>query len=1070
MGETFAKTSFSAGEIAPALYGRFDLAKWHAGCSVARNVFVDYKGGLASRAGSAFVGACKQPTSGQPPRLITFKFNLFQSYLLEFGDFYMRVITDGAYVTEAPKQITSASKANPCQVGIAANNFNNGDWIYITGVQGMTALNGRTFIVAGATSNSVLLTDIFGTPVNSLNYGTYTGGGTVARIYTLMTPYAAVDLPYLKFTQSADTMSLTCVNQQTLVEYPPQELTRLAANNWTIAQPSFKSSTSAPASCSVTANKGYVSGAGPAAYGYVVTAVDATTGQESIASPIGACKDSVDISGQFGSNTVTWAAVANASSYNIYRAPPDYTNTENFVGQLFGYAGTSRTTTWQDTNIQPDFTTTPPLHNNPFARGAILASSVTAVGAGYSQATVTVTINSATGSGAVIQARVDGTGALADLIVQNPGEGYKLGDTITIGDGVHGGAGATGTITIGSESGTYPAVVEYFQQRRGYMFTLNNPDGYNFSQPGAFLNFDTSNPTISSDAISGSPWSKQVNGIQWALPMPGGCIIATGEDAWQLSGTTGAGSAITPSQQNAQPQESNGFNPTLPPIKINYDIIYGQSLGSIIRDLQYNFFTNIYAGTDITVLSSHLFINYQIKQWAWAREPNKIIWAVRDDGKLLSCTYLKEQDVIGWTRHDTNGLVQSIATAPEPPVDAVYLVVKRYIPGPQQWMYYVERFDNRLWSNVEQTWCVDCGLSLPQTEPNATLQASRAAPSRGISGGTIVLGGSNYTAPVGQVVDQQGNGSGAQVTLSLSGGAINGMTVVNPGNGYVAPVLQIQDSTGSGAEVILLLDFSAVFTASAAVFGSDVGKVIRLGGGIAVVTKVNSPIQVVADINKNITATVPNDPNNLPIPAQPGQWSLTNPVSSVGGLDHLEGMQVSVLADGSVAASPDNPLTVTGGSITLPSAASQITIGLPFTAQVQTLHADVPGAMIQGKHKRINSVTMRLWQSRGIRVGQDQPVAAQTENQAERPWGSASGYLDLSEMTDRRFGLTNANAVYAGSAVPLFSGDVYVPIQGDWNTPDYQRSPGMVAMQQTYPLPMTILACMPSLNVGDTGG
>ena len=55
------------------------------------------------------------------------------------------------------------------------------------------------------------------------------GGGTVARIYTLATPYHAVDLPYLKFTQSADVMSLTCVNQQTLADYPPQELTRLAA-------------------------------------------------------------------------------------------------------------------------------------------------------------------------------------------------------------------------------------------------------------------------------------------------------------------------------------------------------------------------------------------------------------------------------------------------------------------------------------------------------------------------------------------------------------------------------------------------------------------------------------------------------------------------------------------------------------------------------------------------------------------------------------------------------------------------------------------------------------------------
>ena len=84
------------------------------------------------------------------------------------------------------------------------------------------------------------------------------------------------------------------------------------------------------------------------------------------------------------------------------------------------------------------------------------------------------------------------------------------------------GAGASGHLNVGPETGTYPGVVSYFQQRRVFANTLNNPDTYFMSQPGAFLNFDSRIPTIASDAITGSPWSLEVNGIQFFVLMPAG--------------------------------------------------------------------------------------------------------------------------------------------------------------------------------------------------------------------------------------------------------------------------------------------------------------------------------------------------------------------------------------------------------------------------------------------------------------------------------------------------------------------------------------------------------------------
>jgi hypothetical protein len=102
---------------------------------------------------------------------------------------------------------------------------------------------------------------------------------------------------------------------------------------------------------------------------------------------------------------------------------------------------------------------------------------------------------------------------------------------------------------------------------------------------------------------------------------------------------------------------------------------------------------------------------------------------------------------------------------------------------------------------------------------------------------------------------------------------------------------------------------------------------------------------------------------------------------------------------------------------------------------------------------------VRVVNSRGIKIGQDQPIAATQPNQAEKPWNVAPNFM--TEVVDRR------NEIGAGNAIPLFTGDVFVRVAGDFNTIDGQASPGMLAMQQDYPLPMEILAFIPKLHLGD---
>ena len=147
-----SQRSFSGGEFSPSLYARVDFAKYASALRTCRNMFIEKHGGAANRPGTTFVGEVSD--SSQAVRLIPFIFNNSQTYVLEFGDLYMRVIKNGAHLTEAAKTITGVTAADPAVVTITSHGYSNGDEVYINGVSGMTELNNRNFKVASVTTNT----------------------------------------------------------------------------------------------------------------------------------------------------------------------------------------------------------------------------------------------------------------------------------------------------------------------------------------------------------------------------------------------------------------------------------------------------------------------------------------------------------------------------------------------------------------------------------------------------------------------------------------------------------------------------------------------------------------------------------------------------------------------------------------------------------------------------------------------------------------------------------------------------------------------------------------------------
>jgi hypothetical protein len=157
------------------------------------------------------------------------------------------------------------------------------------------------------------------------------------------------------------------------------------------------------------------------------------------------------------------------------------------------------------------------------------------------------------------------------------------------------------------------------------------------------------------------------------------------------------------------------------------------------------------------------------------------------------------------------------------------------------------------------------------------------------------------------------------------------------------------------------------------------------------------------------------------------------PVSEVSGLDHLEGKTVAILGDGSVVPSQ----VVTGGAVPLDSAYSKVIVGLPYTADLETLNLELAtqtGPTAQGQMKKIGQVTVRVKEARGLSVGLNQGALAEVKQRSQET---------------------------LGTALQPFSGDWQISVPSEWNRD------GRIFVRQSYPLPATVLDLIPEVNVGN---
>ena len=312
------KQAFSGGEISPEMFGRISDTKFQQGAATMRNFVAKPQGPAQNRPGFAFVREVKN--SAKSTRLLPFTFNTTQTMILEFGEQYFRFHTQGR-----PLLYLDGSAWN------SGTNYAIGD---------IALYNGVNYYAKTAHSNSQ--------PPNATNWYPLP---TNPNIYEIPHSYAEADLFDVHYVQSADV--LTLVHPL----HPPKELRRLGATKWELKLIDFGSPIAAPTGVSVSAYLPPSTSTNADTkldHNYVVTAVKANLIDESNQSSTATASNNIFVTG--AKNTITWNAVTGASRYRVYKDQ----------GGIFGFIGETTTTTIIDDNISPDFSRTPPIHENDF--------------------------------------------------------------------------------------------------------------------------------------------------------------------------------------------------------------------------------------------------------------------------------------------------------------------------------------------------------------------------------------------------------------------------------------------------------------------------------------------------------------------------------------------------------------------------------------------------------------------------------------------------------------------------------------------------------------------------------
>ena len=542
-------------------------------------------------------------------------------------------------------------------------------------------------------------------------------------------------------------------------------------------------------------------------------------------------------------------------------------------------------------------------------------------------------------------------------------------------------ASATADWRLGAFSDTtgHPSCVTFFEQRLVFAGTSEQPQAIFFSRSGDYENMDANigGTVADDDAIIYTIASNQVNAIRF-MTATRTLIIGTAGGEFTVSGG-GTDSAITPTNILIKKQSNHGAA-NVDSIAVGNATLFLQRAKRKLRELAYNFDVDGYLAPDMTILAEHI-TEGGITQMAYQQEPNQIIWGVRSDGELVGLTYQREQQVTAWHRHIFGG-----------------------------------RFGNATITVTDYANIAD-GTRIVFTKADGTTTTFTSATSA-TTGKFHTTSSNNQTATNLQTLIN----ADSDFTATVSSNVVT-ITETSPLSTGFLTITSLDDDVR-----LAKTDEGKAVCESVAVIPTDD---TEYQTWVIVKRTINGSTRRFVEYINNFDFT---ETDNTTFNFLDSALSYSgSAATTISGLDHLEGQTVSILADG--ATHPDK--TVSSGSVTLDRSATNVKIGLAYKSILQTMRLDAgsQNGTSQAKTKRIYEITIRLYESVGVEVGES------LDNMERIPFRTSSDPMD--------------------EGIPVFTGDKTVEFRGNYDTD------GFIFVRQTQPLPLTILSLYPDLQTND---
>jgi len=396
----------------------------------------------------------------------------------------------------------------------------------------------------------------------------------------------------------------------------------------------------------------------------------------------------------------------------------------------------------------------------------------------------------------------------------------------------------------------YPFCGHIFERRMWLYGNREFPHGMWASQTDDFENFDAYDPELDTSGmfllLDTGP---QVENIKWATSRAD-MWVGTDFGVWRIKSSE-AGKPLSPSGIKSVPESAFGSDDE-EALYIDTVIVFLERSRRSLREMSYSLESDSWDTDELTLYAEHVLNDSKAGGMAWQQRPFGVLWVVRDDGTIATCTYLKKQKVNAWAVQDIGGVVESITAGPgQDGKDEVWVTVKRTING--QTRRYVEMFEPEGRKPLEwrNSFCSLTYSGTPVTQVSGLTHLA-GMPVRIVADGVLLK---RQTVSAGGIVALEGE-DGTVTASQVVVGLTNRSIVHTQNLEHEMPTGTIQGQNIKLAKVI--------------------AKLAETGYGMAVATDVNYSNEAAWEW---VNFRTPSDPMDAPVPPYTGDKTVIAPTT-----------------------------------------------------------------------------------------------------------------------------------------------------------------------------------------------